>query len=202
MTICTSRRTTSPGGVELATLLSRAVGEEFYEVFVGRAEEVGELEVAIDQHEAGLAKVIEQVLPLLVGDLRLSLDGVEVDVVFQHAGEGIVLILDGGDRLVEHVADVVFEVLERRDLVAVLVGPGFMPAGAHGHKESIAVGGLVFEELAEKLGLAGKVCVILPDGLALAVELVGEALQEEHAEDEFLELGGIHLSAQDVGGLE
>ena len=38
--------------------------------------------------------------------------------------------------------------------------------------------------------------------LALAVEFVGQALQEEHAEDEFLELGGVHLAAQDVGGLE
>jgi hypothetical protein len=38
--------------------------------------------------------------------------------------------------------------------------------------------------------------------LALEVELVGQALQEQHAEDEFLELRGIHLAAQDVGGLE
>lgn len=36
----------------------------------------------------------------------------------------------------------------------------------------------------------------------LAVEFVGEALEEEQAEDEFLEFGGIHLTAQDVGGLE
>ena len=44
--------------------------------------------------------------------------------------------------------------------------------------------------------------VLLAELLALAVELVGEALEEQHAEDEFLELGGVHLAAQDVGGLE
>ena len=35
-----------------------------------------------------------------------------------------------------------------------------------------------------------------------AVELVGQALEEQQAEDEFLELGRIHLAAQDVRGLE
>ncbi len=190
------------GGVELATLLARAVGEEFYQVFVGRAEEVGKLEVVIHQHEAGPAKVIEQVLPLLVGDLGLPLDGIEIDVVFQHAGEGIVLILHGSDGLVEHVADVVLEILECGNLVAVFIGPGLMPAGADGHEEGLAVGGLVFEEFGEQFRLIGEVGVILPDGRAFAVEFIGQALEEKHAEDELLELGGVHLPAQDVGGLE
>ena len=44
--------------------------------------------------------------------------------------------------------------------------------------------------------------VLLAKMLALAVEFIGEALEEQHAEDEFLELGGVHLAAQDVGGLE
>jgi len=38
--------------------------------------------------------------------------------------------------------------------------------------------------------------------LALAVKLVGESLQKEHAEDEFLELRGVHLAAQYVRGFE
>ena len=42
----------------------------------------------------------------------------------------------------------------------------------------------------------------LRSGLALAVELVGKALEEEQAEDEFLELRGIHLATQNVGGFE
>ena len=42
----------------------------------------------------------------------------------------------------------------------------------------------------------------LPDAGALQLELVGKALEEEHPEDKFLELRGIHLAAQDVGGFE
>ena len=38
--------------------------------------------------------------------------------------------------------------------------------------------------------------------LALAIELIRQALEEEHPKDEFLELRRIHLAAQDVGGLE
>ena len=44
--------------------------------------------------------------------------------------------------------------------------------------------------------------VFLAKLLALAVELMGASREEEHAEDEFFELRGIHLSAQDVGGFE
>src|SRR5690606_35196069 len=38
--------------------------------------------------------------------------------------------------------------------------------------------------------------------LATLLEHVGAALEEQHPEDIFLELGGIHLAAQDVGGFE
>ena len=141
------------GRVELAALLAGAVGEVLDQVFVGGAEQVGELEVVVDQHELRLVEVVEQVLPFLVGDLGLALDRVEVDVVLQHAGERVVLVLDGGDGLVEHVADVVLEVLERRNLVAVLVRPGLVPAGADGHEEGLAVGGLVFEQLVQERGV-------------------------------------------------
>ena len=54
------------GGIELATLLAGAVGEELDEVFVGGAEQVGELEVVVDEDKPGLAEVVEQVFPLLV----------------------------------------------------------------------------------------------------------------------------------------
>ncbi len=37
---------------------------------------------------------------------------------------------------------------------------------------------------------------------ALAVEFVRQAFDEQHAENEFLELARVHLAAQDVGGLE
>jgi hypothetical protein len=38
--------------------------------------------------------------------------------------------------------------------------------------------------------------------LALRLELVGAALEEQDAEDELLVLGGIHLAAPDVGSTE
>ena len=87
------------GGVELAAFLARAVGKELDQVFIGRAEQIGKLEVVVDQDELGLVEVVEQVLPLLVGDLGLAFDGIEVDVVFQHPGQGIVFVFDGGNAL-------------------------------------------------------------------------------------------------------
>src|SRR5690606_30266105 len=42
----------------------------------------------------------------------------------------------------------------------------------------------------------------LDDFLASLLEHVGAAFEEEHSEDVLLEFGGIHLSAQDVGGFE
>jgi len=44
--------------------------------------------------------------------------------------------------------------------------------------------------------------VLLAKIFPLTVKLVGKALQEEQAENEFLELRGIHLAAQNIGGLE
>ena len=68
-------------GIELAAFLAGAVGEELDEVLVGGAEQVGELKVVVDENEPGLAEVVEQVFPLLVGYLGFALHRVEVDVV-------------------------------------------------------------------------------------------------------------------------
>ena len=199
----TSRRTTSPGGIELTALLAGAVSEELDEVLVGGAEQVGELEVVVDEDEPGLAEVVEQVFPLLVRDLGLALHRVEVDVVLQHTGERIVFVFDRSDGLVEHVADVVLEVLQGRHEIAVLVSPGLVPAGSNGDKESLAVGCLVFEQLGDEIRLVFEVCeALLAELVTFAVELVGQPLQEQHAEDELLKLRGVHLAAQDVGGLQ
>ena len=147
--------------------------------------------------------MVEKVLPLLVRDLGLALHRIEVDVVLQHAGKGVVLVFDCGDGLVEHVADVVLQILERRHQVAILVGPGFVPAGANGDEEGLAVGGLVLQKLCDQLGLVLEVGeVFLSELVPFAVELVGEPLEEQHPEDEFLELGRIHLAAQNVRSLE
>ena len=162
--------------VEFAALLAGAVSEELDQVLVGGAQQVRELEIVIHQHELRLVEMVEQVLPFLVGNLGLALNGVEVDVVLQDVGERFVLILNGGERLVEHVADVLFQVLERWDLVAVLVGPGLVPARAYGHEEGVTVGRLVFENLVQDGGVGDVRVVLAPQRLALEVEFVREAL--------------------------
>ena len=70
------------------------------------------------------------------------------------------------------------------------------------HVEGLAVPALEFGALAGLgLRLAGG-HLLRDDLLAALVEHVGAALEEQHAEDVFLELRGVHLAAQDVGGLE
>lgn len=60
-------------------LLARAVRKKLDQVFVSCAQQVGKLKIVADQHEVGLVEVVEQVLPFLVGNFDLTLDGVEVD---------------------------------------------------------------------------------------------------------------------------
>ena len=106
--------------------------------------------------------MVQQILPLLVKNLGFPFDGVEVDVVFQHPVERVVFILHGGNGLVEHAADVVLEILEGRDHLAIFVSPRFMPAGANRDEERLAVGGLVFEEFRQQF--RAEVREVPPDG--------------------------------------
>ena len=190
------------GGIELAALFAGAVGEELDQVFVGCAEEIRELEVVVDQYELGLVEVVEQVFPFLVGDFGLPLHSVEIDVVFQHAGKSIVLVFHGRDGFIEHVSDVLLEILEGGNLVAVFILPGLMPTSTDRDEESLAVGCLVFEQLFLESGVGDVGEVLLAEMLALAVKLVRQTLDEEQAKDKFLELRGIHLAAKNVSGLE
>ena len=84
-----------------------------------------------------MVEVIEQVLPLLIWDLRLPFDRVEINVVFENSRYCVVVILYGGDGLVEHVSDVLLEILKWGDLVPVLIGPRFVPAGTDWYEENI-----------------------------------------------------------------
>jgi predicted naringenin-chalcone synthase len=59
-----------------------------------------------------------------------------------------------------------------------------------------------FEQLFQESGVGDVGEVFLAELLALAVEFVREALQKKQAEDEFLELRGVHLATQNVGGFE
>ena len=94
------------GRIKFAALFTGTVGKILDQVFIRRAEQIRELEVVVHQDKARLVEVIEQILPLLVGDLGLSLDFVEIDIVLEYACKRIVLILDGGNGFVQHIADI------------------------------------------------------------------------------------------------
>ena len=94
------------GRIKFAALFTSTVGKILDQVFIRRAEQIRELEVVVHQDKARLVEVIEQILPLLVGDLGLSLDFVEIDIVLEYACKRIVLILDGGNGFVQHIADI------------------------------------------------------------------------------------------------
>ena len=173
-------------GVEFAGLFAGGVGEEFDEVFVGGAEEVGELEVLVA--EGDFLKILDEVGEDVVVEGALADLAVEVDV-FEDVLEGLVVgVLDGFEGLVEAGADVGLEVAEGgpvglgRDVEGVLVAVGEL-AGDDGGAEAAGEEG--FLQL-----------------LLLLVEEVAQPLQEKHTEDVFLILGGIHVAAQIVAGAE
>jgi hypothetical protein len=94
-------------------------------------------------------------------------------------------------------------VLERRLAFAVVVCPLLVPAGAGRHIKVFA-GVLVFV-----FQVAGNVRCAQAAGLALLLDLfaalvkqVAGALEEQHAEDVFLVLTGIHVAAQVIAGGE
>ena len=174
--------------VELAALLAGRVRELADEVLVRGSEQVGELEVLVAQ--SNLVEVVDQLAQALVGDLRLAHDASEVDVG-EHAFEGRVDLFHRAQRLVQARPDVLVE------LVADV-----RPPGLRRHEEGVAV---EVGHLGPLLGLlrgAAESQLLRDDGGTPNLELVRAPLQEQHPEDVLLELGGIHLAAQDVGGTE
>ena len=109
----------------------------------------------------------------------------------EHAFERRVVRLERGERLVQPVADLVVEVVA-----------DVLPAACGRDEERVAVVvGIVGSSLGVLLAAAlGE--LVGDDLLPLDLEHVARPLQEQHAEDVLLELGGIHLPAQDVGGGE
>ena len=97
-----------PWGVELAPLLAGRVGELADQVLVGGPEQIGELEVVVEQPV--LAEVLDQLPQLLVGQLRLTHRAGEVDVV-QHPFEAGVLLFECRQCFVQPVADVVVQLV-------------------------------------------------------------------------------------------
>ena len=173
------------GRVELAALLAGRVGELADEVLVRRAEQVGELEVLVA--EPVLGEVDDEVSELLVRDRGLADLAGEVDVL-DHAFEGGVGLLQRREGLVEPVADVVVDLVEEVVPARLLRDEEGLGVEVRAVRPASRPGAWV-RPLASSAG---------DDPLALVLELVGRALQEQHPEDVFLELGGIHLPAEDV----
>ena len=67
-------------GVYNSPPFAGTVGKELDQVLVGGAEQVGKLEAVVDQDEAWVVEVVEQVFPPLVVDPGPVTGGVEVDV--------------------------------------------------------------------------------------------------------------------------
>ena len=123
--------------------------------------------------------VVERAL----ADLAVEVDALEH--VLQRVDVGV---FEGFQRLVERGADVGLEVADLR------------PAGLLGDEEGVLVrvGELRRDDgVGHALGLE-----VLGELLALLIEQVAQPLQEEHAEDVFLVLRGIHVAAQVVAGAE
>ncbi len=65
--------------------------------------------------------MVEQFLPLLIRDLGLAFDCIEVDIVLQDTSESIVVVLNCSYCFIQHVADIILEVLKRRDEISILI---------------------------------------------------------------------------------
>ena len=122
---------------------------------------------------------------------------IEVDAL-ENVLEGVrVGVFDGGEGLVQTGADRRFQVGDT--LVPSLV-VGVAPPSRVGHEEVILI--WVGKLLLDQLGLQTLGLILSPKRLAILLELVIQPLQEEHAEDEFLELRSVHIAPEDVAGRE
>ncbi len=181
------------GRVELAALLARTVGEVFDEVFVGGPEQIGELEVVVGQGD--VVEVLDErhqrvVVHRPLADLAIEVDPLEH--VLQRVGIGV---FDGGQGLVQpsRPTSSGVQVLAARS--------SWASSGRRAARRSrtcrdcrvASRSGWVIESLASysaaQLGPVGG-------------ELVAQPLEEQHAEDVFLVLRGIHVAPQDVARLE
>jgi hypothetical protein len=154
------------------------------------AEEIGKFEVFVAQ--AVFAEVADQLAQLDAGDLALADPAGEVDVL-QHVVQAGVCRLNAGERLVQEVPYILMCLIDE----VVVARQRRHPEGTF-----FLVPARVLRRL---LGL----CLVLAalhfktdDFLMPLIEYIRAALQEQHAEDVLLELGSIHLAAQNVGGLE
>lgn len=178
-------------GVEVAALLAGRLGEHVDEEFVGRAEQVGKLEVLVAQGVP--TEVPNQVLAGVVGDNPLvALDAHELDVV-QDMLQGLIVFSESAESLVQDAA-VGFGCVAEPALQVV-------PAGALGDEEGVVIvrvlpiarHGHFRRNTFSHLSRDQRIMFGFP--------YVGAALKEEHAEDVVLVRGRVQtFLAQTVGG--
>lgn len=171
---------------KLAALFACRVGKELDQVLVGRAKEVGELEVLVAEGDG--VEVLDQfnkdfVIEGLLPDLLVEVDALED--ILKGVGVGV---FDGGEGFVELVADVGLDV------------PNFFPERLFRDEECVLVG--VCEQLLDDGGLGPLGLQVGLHGGSVGKKLIAHPLQEEHAENELLEVGGVHLAALDIAGGE
>ena len=161
-----------------------ALREELDQVFVCRAQQVGKFEILVAQRN--FFKVLHEVDQRVVVERTLADLAVEVDV-FQHVLQRIdVGIFNRFQRLVQRATNVFFQVADG------------VPVRILRHEKGVvvSVGKLLGNgRIRHTLGLE-----IARELVSLLIEQIAQALQEQHAEDVFLVLGGIHVAAQIVTG--
>ena len=177
-------------GVEVAALFARRLGEHIDEKLVGRAEQVGELEILVAQPVA--VEVAHQVLARVVGNHALvALHAHELDMI-QNMFEGFVGLAERAERFVENAAVGFGGITE----ATLQVGP---PCPFWHEETVVEVRVLTVLRLRHLLDHP-LLDLTADDSLALGVKHVRTALQEQHPEDEVLIGGGIEsLLAEAVG---
>ena len=122
---------------------------------------------------------------------------VEVDALQNVLKRVRVGVFDGSECLVQPGADRCFQMGDAV-VAALVVGVG--PASFVRHEEIVLV--RVGKLLLDQVGLQLLGLLFRPQRLPIILELVVQPLQEQHSEDVFFELRGIHVAPQDVARLE
>jgi hypothetical protein len=137
-------------------------------------------------------EVGNELAQLNVRDFTLAHFAREVDVL-QNVVEAGVAGLQAPESLVEKVSDIMVGIIQQEFVARLRRNP----ERAFLHVPVFQVGAL------NGLCLAQAGChFLLEDLLAALIENIGAAFEEEHSEDVFLELGGVHLATENVSGFE
>lgn len=170
--------------IELAAFLARRIGKFANQVFVGRTQQVGELEVFIAQ--AMQAEMGDELLQLDIGNLALADFAGEVDV-FENVVKADVVAFNPNECFAQQAADI--------GLTRVVDQVAIARFFRHPEIAVLFVPTLILcRDFSICLRLAG-LDLELDHFFTPLFEDIGTALEEQHPEDVFFEFGGIHLAA-------